>query len=679
MNRAIALVSYFMFFMLTIHSQTNDNASMTWEDFVNIMSDNTDDESIPDTELFEELYDIHKHPLNLNSVSAEELHLLPFLSEDDIKNILFYIEKHHPLMSTGELMFIPSLDYQKRLMTQLFCYAGEYKKKDYSIKKIFKYSQNELTLRTDFPFYKKAGYQDVSDSILSKNPNKVYQGNSLHHSLRYTFSSQNHFFAGFQMEKDPGERYVDHFAGYAMIKNIGHIHTAILGNYKVAFGHGLVINNGSSFGKAMKLSSMDVIDKGISRHSSTSESGYLTGGAATLIFGKVKTSAFISYQKADGTFNSDSSGISSLKTDGLHRTLLEISKKNNISITDFGANVHLDLNNIQLSITSAHTHINVPLAPKYNTPSTYYRYYNPQGKDFTSTSLSYSYRGKHFLFSGETAINEKFAIATLEQLQWSQSSFNTFTLIYRYYQAKYNAIRSHSFGENSKINNEQGLYLGWYSAITSKLSLQAYIDAMYFPWLKYQVYGSSKGFESLLQGTYTISPKHNLSLRYKIKSKQRDSKQEDNTILKYKTSQNIRLQYNFIPSTYISFKTTLNNTYISFAKTKNSGFAFTETIRYIPNSKLKIDFSGTYFNTDSYDARIYNYEPSLLYTFAMSSYYYKGVKSAIIGTYSPLSNLHITFKFSSTNYFDRDNIGTALEQINNKHHEDLQLQLRYKF
>lgn len=685
MKRILLIILFSTIFILFAKSQTAENSAMTWEDFVALIVDDTDEDKEPDSELFEELYELHLHPLNLNNVTEEELKILPFLSTDDIKNILFYIENHKPIMSSGELMFILSLDRQKRLMLQLFCFAGEYVKKDYSLKKLFKYSQNELTIRTDIPFYTKGGYKDVSDSILARNPNKVYQGNRFMHSLRYTFASQNHFYAGFQMEKDPGENYIDHIAGYAMIKNIGCINTAILGNYRVSFGHGLVVNTGSSFGKAMKLSSMETIDRGITRHSSTSETGYFTGGATTLNYKNIRFSAFVSYRKTDGTFNNDSTGISSLKTDGLHRTKLEISKKNNIAVTDFGGNIHLDFNKFQLSFTATTTHFNTPLSPKYDTKSSKYRYYNPIGKNFTAGSIAYSYRTNKLIFSGETAISEKFALATLDQLQWSPNSYNTISLIYRLYQAKYNAINSRAFGENSTVHNEQGIYLGYNSSLSQKINLSAYIDAMYFPWLKYQVYGSSYGLEGLVQLSYTPTSKHNFTLRYRIKSKEKDYKYENSesnntsSVLKFKTNQNIRLQYTFLPNDFWSLKTTINGNHITFVEKNNYGFSLSETVRYTGIKNTRIDFSATYFNTDSYDSRIYNYESSLLYTFSMNSYYYKGIRGTLLSSIKLNRNLFLTAKISTTILFDKQSIGSDLELIDANHKEDAQIQVRWKF
>lgn len=676
MNCKIFTILLLLLVSIAARSQENTHSTLTWEDFVSIMADETDEEYGPDTELFENLHDIHCNPMNLNTITQDELHQLPFLSEDDIKNIMFYIDNHRPLYSTGELMFIISLDRQKRMMLQLFCYAGEVKGNDYSIKNIFRYSHHEAIIRTDIPFYTKAGYENIDDSILIKNPNKKYLGNQLYQSFRYNFSSQNHFFAGFQMEKDAGEKYIDHISGYAMIKDIGIFHTAILGNYRVSFGHGLVINTSSLFGKAMKLSSMEIIDKGITRHSSTSENGYFRGAAASLKFGNTLISSYISYKDADGTFNSDSSGILSIKQDGLHRTPLERSKKGNIAITDFGGNIHFDLKELQLSATCAVTHINAPLSPKYDTPNTIYKMYSPQGYDFSAYSISYSYRITHLLFTGETAINSKKGFATLNQLQWCPNSLNTITLIQRQYGAKYYALNARAFGDNTNAQNERGIYLGVNSSAISKLNLNGYIDAIYFPWLKYQTGNSSYAFEILGQLTYEISNNQKLNFRYRYKSKQKDSKNDD--CLVWKNNHNFRFQYNLNIKDNIICRTTLTGVINNIENSTSKGYSIGQSFRYTSPEKFRLDASIIYFNTDSYDSRIYNYESSPQYSFSMNSYYYKGIRATLLSTWHMTKQISLTGKISSTIYLDRSTIGSNLDLINSNNKEDLLLQLKIR-
>ena len=90
--------------------------------------------------------------------------------------------------------------------------------------------------------------------------------------------------------------------------------------------------------------------------------------------------------------------------------------------------------------------------------------------------------------------------------------------------------------------------------------------------------------------------------------------------------------------------------------------------------------SPTYFNTDTYNARISHYEPSLLYAYGSTLYYYMGVRTSLLASI-PLfkQSLYINTKLGITKYFNRSTISSGLERINANHREDLQVQIRWKF
>jgi len=667
---------------------------MAWEDFVALMVEENDEEEI-DEETMERLFELFGNPIDINKARKEDLEMLPFLSEEQVNEVLQYVEKNGPMMSLGELMMVKNLGMKEREMLRLFVKVDEESrlhrnKQDHvTLKELLKWSKHEAVWRTDVPFYKKEGYKEVPAEVLRKSPNKVYQGDKYHHAFRYAFSGMNHLLAGLQMEKDAGERGVDYVSGYVMLKEMGCVKSAVLGNYRVSFGKGLAVNGGMRFGKTMMLNTMDRLDAGVTKHSSTGESGYFTGGAATLQLKDWQFSAFASYRKGDGTFNKDSMSMSSLKTDGLHRTQLEYSKKGNLGITNFGGNIHWEHKELRLSATGVFTHFDVPLMPQHNTPASLYRYYNACGQDFFVGSLAYAYRFKSLTFSGETAFShteKQNGVASLNALRWRVNNTNVLTLIGRYYGAKFVSINGKAFGENSAVQNEEGVLLGWVSKSIRNMEIQTYVDAMYFPWLKQNVSASSNGYEGMVQALYSANRKWSFMARYRIKAKQKDFLIDTNdktlTILRYNTNQNVKLQLNCNLSSFITLRTSATGSLISFGNNPNEkGFAIGENIRWQnPRNKCRIDFGITYFNTDSYNARVYNYEPSLLYTSGSTSYYYRGIRTTLLASL-PIAKqtLFINAKLGMTKYFNRDAIGSGLEMIDANHREDLQIQMRYKF
>ena len=682
----------FVFVLVFIQGLVCSAQTLSWDDFVENICDytNLDDEDI-DEEYLLQLKEIHDNPYNLNDVTQEQLLFLPFLSESQAKDIVDYASTHSPVYTLGELMFIQSLSQHDRQMLMLFCRAGDVPGKESSVlnaKNLLSHARHEVTLRTDIPFYTKAGYKDVADSILESSPNKVYKGDRFYRSMRYRFTSMNHLDAGLQIEKDAGEYDFDYLSFYALLRNVGRIRTLALGDYRVSFGQGLVVNTNMGFGKAMMLSALSSMNRGISKHSSMSESGYFRGIAATIgLYHGLDISAFASYRNRDATLlNDQTDSVSTFKTDGLHRTALERSKKNNISDASFGGNLQwrgLAGGKISLGLTSIYTHLSNILAPRYDTASTLYRAWYPRGTDFSSYGLSYSYMGSSFLFRGETAMNHDGAMATINTAQYKPDGYNAITLIQRYYQAKYATLYAKSFGENSSPQNESGVYLGWNSSMVRNLMISVYADWFYFPFRKYQVSEPSQGLELLAQLTYTPSDKASFDLRYKFKSKQKDCSYTiddvDYTILGRYTTQSLRLQHNQVLSPLFTLRTTLAGTYLGNPLSDdNYGFIITENLKYT-SSLTKLSLSASWFNTDSYSSRIYTYEPTLLYSFGMTSFYYKGLRLALVVSLPIINNMTLNAKLGYTSYFDRETIGTALEQIDASHRTDLQLQLRYKF
>lgn len=672
---------------------TPEEEQMAWEDFVEIAV-GEDGEEI-DGETMEELLELYGNPMDINAIGREDLEAFPFLSEEQVEGIMLYLEKNGPMMSLGELMFVRELGKREREMLRLFVEVKEEAAawqdgvQSIKLKDLLKKGKHEAVWRTDIPFYKKEGYKSVAPEVLEKSPNKVYRGGKFHHIFRYAFSSMSHLSAGIQMEKDAGERGIDYMSGYVMLKDVGCVKNAVIGNYRASFGKGLAVNSRMKFGKMMMLNTIDRMDAGISKHSSTSEHGYFTGAAATLKLNSWQLSAFVSHRKADGTFNGDSTGISSLKTDGLHHTQLEHSKKGNISISNVGGNIHWEHKNLRLSATAVATHFNVPLMPRHDTPASMYRLYNASGKDFVVGSLAYAYRFKSFTFSGETACSSterQSGMASLNALRWRANSLNAFTLIARYYGAKFVSINGKAFGENANVQNEEGIFIGWTSKSIRNMEIQAYADAMYFPWLKQNVSASSYGFEGMLQATVSPCNKWTLFTRYHIKTKQKDftydSENDDFTTLEYNTKQSLKMQLSLNLSDHLTLRTSASGVLVTFGNNPNEkGFAIGENIRWQkPKNQCRIDLGITYFNTDNYNARIYHYEPTLLYSFGSTPYYYKGIRTTLLANL-PLvkETLFLNAKFAMTKYFNQDTIGSGLEKIDANHREDLQVQVRWKF
>lgn len=165
------------------------------------------------------------------------------------------------MLTRNELWMIEDIDRQTIHYLLPFIYFETPEKEQYkpNIKRILKYGKQELSTRVDIPFYTKAGYQQYPAETLKKNPNKQYLGYGYYHNLRYSFHYRDQIYAGITAEKDAGEPFFtgqnkkgyDFYSLYLLIRNIGHIKTLALGNYRVSYGYGLVINTDFGMGKQL--------------------------------------------------------------------------------------------------------------------------------------------------------------------------------------------------------------------------------------------------------------------------------------------------------------------------------------------------------------------------------------------------------------------------------------------
>lgn len=661
-------------------------AQVTWEDW---KLDVGDDESLSEWKTqYEELADLSEHPFNINTVTKEELELLPFLSDKLIENILYYVYKYGPLVSKNELLGVEGMDWQTRSFLQDFIYIGpsDNEKDNLYIKNVFKYGKQELLTRFDIPFNQKAGYADYSEEALEKNPDKKYLGSPVYHNIRYKFQYRQQIFFGLTAEKDAGEPFFvypnrkgyDYYGFYLQLQDISKIKSLVVGNYKAGFGYGLVINmNNFSLGKYVTGNGLRM-GKGLSKHASVDEFHYLHGVGITYRLDKRwNLSAFYSYRRMDG--NVDGLFIKTLKTDGLHRLPKENEKSKVFNNHLIGSNLTYNGKFMEYGLTVVYNKFNKMLNPDFRPYNKYY----PRGDYFFNAGGFYKFFLNKFTFSGETAIDKNGRLAMLHILNYSPDVDNTFVFMNRYYDMKFQTLYGKSFGENSRMQNELGFYLGLESNTLPNMKLSGYVDVFHFPYLRYRVDKvHTTGFDASVQISYT--PVSSLAMLIKYSCKDKPLNHEFDNGNKYvlpdlRHRLHYGFSYNLDPG--FLFKTSLEYIRTGFYKSeKSNGMYLSETMKMdIPSFPVKLSLSSAWFSTEDTSSRVYVYEPGLLYSFSMYSFYGKGCRHALNVIYQWKDRLSLHSKLGWTHYRDRNEIGTGLETIHGNNKLDLQLQLKLKW
>lgn len=71
-------------------------------------------------ENYHDLVELSEHPFNINTITKEQLEQLPFLSDQLIENILYYIYKYGPMVDKNELLGVEGMDYRTRRFLENF-------------------------------------------------------------------------------------------------------------------------------------------------------------------------------------------------------------------------------------------------------------------------------------------------------------------------------------------------------------------------------------------------------------------------------------------------------------------------------------------------------------------------------------------------------------------------------
>ena len=659
-------------------SVNNLSAQSVWEEVIEQWVNNQESNSYQLENLIESLDELKENPLPINIATKEQLERFTFLSDLLIENILYYIYKHGPMLSDKELMLVEDMDQQTARCLKLFITFQQPDKEENkpTLKNILKYGKQELSTRVDIPVYTKVGY-------LKENG---YLGSSFYNNLRYSFRYSDKVYWGLTAEKDAGEPFFnkenkkgyDYYSPYLLIKNIGKLKTLALGNYRLNYGYGLVMNTDFSMGKTAMISTLGNKATGIKKHSSTDEYNYFQGIAGSIsITNRLSADAFYSYRTMDGIV--DNQFITSIKEDGYHRVVKDFEKKNTFSNQLIGSNLHYNGKSFELGLTSVYNVFNKMLNP---TERAYNQFY-PRGKDFFNIGVNYKVFWKQFTLLGETAIDKNGKLATMNMLRYSPKGDFQLILMNRFYDVAYQSIYAKSIGEGSSVQNESGFYIGLETSLLRYFKLMIYGDFFYFPWKKYQLSkNGTHGFDGVIQLSYSPSYELDMFIKYRYKNKHKDITPEGGkkTTLPY-IQQKGRYQLNYSPINELMLKTTVDVVYNTFQQEKASkGILVGESIGYkFKKLPVQLDASMAWFHTDDYASRISMYEKSLLYTFHVPSFYGKGERYALNVRYTWKDMLVLQAKYAYTHYRDRETIGSGLEQINGNRKNDLYFQIRLKF
>ncbi len=648
---------------------------------------NTQKEDVLYEDLYESLLQHYLHPLDLNRVTYQELAAMYILSNLQLQSFFDYRQKNGSLLSIYELQAIPNFDLP--IIYDLLPFVQVHNNGLAADTRPLRQRLQSapihmLLLRYSQTLEQKEGFSrpDTGRST------PTYAGSPTYGYVRYRISHPGDFSMGFTLEKDAGEatawqpathRYgADFISGHALLENKGRWKRIILGDYQLQIGQGLLLSAGFSIGKGSEtVETIRRSNLGIRPYTSTIETNYLRGAAATYALGQWHLTGFYSHAFRDASIDSLAGTTSALQTTGYHRTAHEIASKGNLLEQTTGADLSYTnaRGSLEIGGTCVYTHFDTPIQPPFRR----YNQFVFRGNEAMVVGLHYHYLWQNFNLFGEVARSENGGLGLVSGLMGSFSTKISLSMLFRHYDRHFYTFFGQAFGENTHNTNEQGLYWGLKLMPIRKLTCTLYYDTYQFPWLLYRVDAPSAGFDYMTRLTYQPSKKLRMYAQYRQAHNQQNNTEPYPPL--HFLVPTLRKQYllvvQFQATDHLRLQSRLQGS--SFSKQQiTKGYAMAQDIQlHFQHWQLSSRFA--LFDTDDFDNRQYLFEKDVLYSFSMPAYYQRGLRYYFLWQYDLTTQLSVWLRFSRTYLSNASVIGSGMDQIAGPQRTDVKVQIRYVF
>lgn len=687
--RSLILVCFTLFIGVIGWSQEQEKSEIIRQR-IEFISEQLEDENPDLTNLFDQLYFFLDHPINLNNTTVDELNDLGLLTDLQINDLFLHIKLYGKLISIYELQSLPYWNMETIRMVLPFIRVDE-KLDNLSVTfaEAIKQGKFEAYFRYQSILEDKKAYADVPDSILQTS-NSYYQGNPDHYYTRLRYSYRTNLSFGVTAEKDPGEEFAgkaqpygfDYLSAHAFYKGGKYLKTVALGDYQIQIGQGLNLWSGYAFGKTADASNIKRNANSLKPYTSVDETRFMRGVATEIGRKDFSLVLFGSRKKVDATLIADSlveeqEFVSSINLSGLHRTNSEIERKNSFTETIAGGNLKYQKRNFKLGLASIYQGYD----KVYSKSIAPYNQFDFRGKSFVSTSMDYAFVLRNMSFFGETSItSHNSKMANLHGVLIALDPRVSLSILYRNYDRAYQTIYNTAFAEGSNTQNEKGVYFGANMKLSRAWSLQTYADFFSFPWMRYQVDAPSAGNEVLIQPIFRPNKKMEVYFRFREQNKAKNSRFQDGTVTAIENvrQRNYRINFAFNVTEGVTLKSRVEWTSVERPSSADQwGFLMYQDVLIRPkNWPLDLAFRYAFFDTDSYDTRLYAFESNALYVFSVPAYFYKGTRAYVMLRYSFLRKFDLWVRYAVNLYSNQESLGSGAQEISGNRKSELTVQLR---
>jgi hypothetical protein len=626
-------------------------------------------------------------PLDLNTATANELQQLPGLTLRLALRIVSFRGVEGPFADVEDLRRIATLPENIYRMIVPFVQvrtvaspndvdtASSWWRTDW---------QTRALLRTGRRIERARGYTGAT--------NVPYLGSPYRSVVRLR-AWNNHLDTGLTTDKRPGEplqwdpdaqQYgADHLIGYVQLRNRGRIRQLVVGSYQAAFGHGLALWTGARFASAYGAPrSLLRQGSGVRPYRGTNPHTYFRGVAVTTrLTPQVDATAFVSHRNRDATLDTlQYSGevvARSLRSTSLRRTTTERQYRRVLPTTHAGGYVQWQSPQLRVGVLGMYARFGHPLVPALR-PDTRH---SMVGRWTTHWSLSAHYGiTERVALMGEGALTGPEGRSAVLGMQAGVG--RGATLAIRGYAA-------HQRYDPLDLGGLEGSGIAGSRGAETRVSLTVHPHWTLYGALR-QTYTRIPQFrttrpESATRATASVHYDPHARLHLRLQGQWRTNDQRVSTTHPYgptvpvhasriQHKMRAHVRYAVTPTLRIDTRTAW--TRVQLSDGAETGSLLWVEADYAPVPRLSTNMRWTLFGTDSFESRLFAYEPDVLYGFSVPALFEHGQRAHVLAGLDLTSALHLEAKYSVVAYTNRNVVGQGRDQIDSHRIRNWRVQLR---
>ena len=505
--------------------------------------------------------------------------------------------------------------------------------------------------------------------------------------FRYRYQYKDLLQYGIAGDKDAGEQFFkgtekygfDFYSFHFFARKIRKIQALALGDFTVNMGQGLIQWQSLAFSKSAEVINVKRQSPVLRPYSSSGEIYFHRGIGITAQLGKMEATLFASLRKLSSNFVTDTLNgdfISSFQNSGYHRTTAEIADKNNLRQVAFGGNISYGRQSWHVGINGVGYKFSLPIVKRADP----YNLFAISGTNWGNLSVDYCYTYHNLHLFGEEAVDKNANRALLNGLLISVDPRVDLSFVQRSIDKKYQAVYGNAFTESTYPTNENGIFMGATLRPRAGWRIDVYADFYRFPWLRYLVDAPSYGRDLLVQLNFVPNKELEIYTRFRNEMKQKNESGTatvtNHLVSIPKKTWRSEIDYRISPG--FTIRERIELLWYDKGLNQENGFLSFLDLVYKPFKPYSFIIRLQYFETNSYDSRMYAYENDVLYNFSIPAFVNKGYRYYINLNYD-LKNLFFWVRWSQTIYPNETGIGSGLDQIAGNHRSEIRLQAQWVF